>query len=86
VGVEQTWWKSPLPECTAPDLRGLSGAQMLAHMPDRPVKSCEDADYPIPGVPVTFAQANLLYALVVGGLLTMWLVREPKRHVAPALF
>jgi disulfide bond formation protein DsbB len=86
VGVEQHWWKSPLPECTAPDLRGLTNAQMLARMPDRPVKSCEDADYLIPGIPITFAQANLLYALVVGGMLTTFLIRGPKRSVAPALF
>jgi disulfide bond formation protein DsbB len=62
VGVEQHWWKSPLPECSAPDLRGLTGAERLARMPAVPSKSCEDADYPVPFVPVTMAQMNLLYA------------------------
>jgi disulfide bond formation protein DsbB len=34
-------------------------------MPAVPSKSCEDPDYPIPVVPLTMAQMNLLYALVV---------------------
>ncbi len=65
VGVEQRWWKSPLPECSAPDFHGMSVAQRLAAMHDRPSKSCEDADYPVPGLPVSFAQGNLIYALAV---------------------
>jgi disulfide bond formation protein DsbB len=80
VGVEQLWWKSPLPQCTAPDLSGLSSAERFARMPDRPAKSCEDADYPIRGIPLTMAQANLLFALAVGGTLTMLLVREARRR------
>ena len=63
VGVEQHWWTSPLPECTAPDLSGLTSAERFARMPDRPTKSCEDVDYLIPAIPVTMAQANLLFAL-----------------------
>jgi disulfide bond formation protein DsbB len=81
VGVEQHWWKSPLPECTAPDLSGLSSAERFARMPDRPSKSCEDADYPIPAIPVTMAQANLLFALAVGAGLAMFLVRDARRAV-----
>jgi disulfide bond formation protein DsbB len=81
VGVEQHWWKSPLPECTAPDLSGLTSAERFARMPDRPSKSCEDADYPIPAIPVTMAQANLLFALAVGAGLAMFLVRDARRAV-----
>jgi disulfide bond formation protein DsbB len=80
VGVEQHWWKSPLPECTAPDLGGLTSAERFARMPDRPTKSCEDADYPIPAIPVTMAQANLLYALAVGGGLAILLVMQTRRR------
>ncbi|HTZ72021.1 MAG TPA: disulfide bond formation protein B [Acetobacteraceae bacterium] len=65
VGVEQHWWKSPLPECSAPDLRGLTPAERLARMPDTPSKSCEDPDYLLPGVPVTMTQMNFIYALFV---------------------
>jgi disulfide bond formation protein DsbB len=80
VGVEQHWWKSPLPECTAPDLSGLTSAARFARMPDRPTKSCEDADYPIPAIPVTMAQANLMFALAVGAVLTISLVRVSRRR------
>jgi disulfide bond formation protein DsbB len=79
VGVEQHWWKSPLPECTAPDLSGLSNAERFARMPDRPAKSCEDADYPIRFLPVTMAQANLLFALAVGAGLAISLLRQARR-------
>jgi disulfide bond formation protein DsbB len=79
VGVEQHWWPSPLPECTAPDLSGLSPAERFARLPLRPTKSCEDPDYLIPSIPVTFAQANLAYALIVGTGLTLALVRAPRR-------
>jgi disulfide bond formation protein DsbB len=76
VGVEQHWWASPLPECMAPDLSGLTPAERFARMPSRPGKSCEDVDYLIPAIPVTMAQANLLYALASAGLVTMLLRRE----------
>jgi disulfide bond formation protein DsbB len=73
VGVEQKWWPSPLPECTAPDLQGLSMAQRLAAMPLRPSKPCEDPDYPIAYLPITFAQGDMLYALAIAAGLAIWL-------------
>jgi disulfide bond formation protein DsbB len=79
VGVEQHWWKSPLPECTAPDLSGLTSAARFARMPDRPTKSCEDPDYPIPAIPLTMAQANLIFALAAGAGLTILLIRSSRR-------
>ena len=79
VGVEQHWWASPLPECMAPDLSGLSPAERFARMPSRPAKSCEDVDYLIPTIPVTMAQANLLYALASATVLTMLLRRGSRR-------
>lgn len=78
VGVERHWWKSPLPECSAPDFRGMTVAQRLAAMRDRPSKSCEDADYPIAALPITFAEANLLYALALAAGLAI-LVRSNLR-------
>jgi disulfide bond formation protein DsbB len=73
VGVEQHYWPSPLPECMAPRLAGGSIAERLAQMPARPAKPCEDATYLIPGMPVSMAAMNLLYALafsiVLGGFL-----------------
>jgi disulfide bond formation protein DsbB len=64
VGVEFHWWPSPLPQCAAPPvIMGGSIAERLRNMPERPTKSCEEGVYPIPGVPISFAQANFLYAL-----------------------
>jgi disulfide bond formation protein DsbB len=78
VGVEQHWWKSPLAECTAPDLRGLSAAERFARMPLVPAKSCEDPDYLIPAIPITMPQANVAYALAVGAGLATWMARSRR--------
>lgn len=75
VGVEQHWWPSPLPECTAPDLSGLSPAERFARMPDRPVVSCEDPQYLVPGLKVSMAQANAAYALLAGTAVAILLAR-----------
>ncbi len=76
VGVEQHWWPDPLPECTAPDLRGLTAAERLAAMPSRPAKPCEDPDFLIPGLPVSVTQMGLAYALAVSAGLAMFLARS----------
>ncbi len=80
VGVEQHWWPSPLPQCSAPNLAGLTSAERFARMPDHPTKSCEDPDYPIPAIPLTFAQANLAYALAVSAGLSILLTRRARRR------
>ena len=73
VGVELHYWPSPLPECAAPRFTGGSIADRLAHMPAKPGKPCDDPTYLIPGLPVSMAAMNFLYALafavVLGGLL-----------------
>ena len=72
VGVERRYWQSPLPECAAPRFTGGTIAERLAQMPARPAKPCEDAAYLIPGLPISMAAMNLLYALgfaVVLGIL-----------------
>jgi disulfide bond formation protein DsbB len=65
VGVEQGWWPSPLPECAAPHFTGGSIAERLASMPARPAKPCDEPTFPLPGVPLSLAAANLLFALAV---------------------
>lgn len=74
VGVEHHAWPSPLPECQAPRFSGGSIADRLRAMPARPSKSCEEGVFPVPGVPVSFATLNLLYAaafsIAVGAMLT----------------
>ena len=76
VGVEQRYWPSPLPECAAPRLTGGSIADRLAQMPARPAKPCEDATYLIPGLPVSMAAMNLLYALALAIALAAFLWRD----------
>lgn len=78
VGVEWKYWPSPLPECRGPDLRGLSLAQRLAAMPERPSKPCDEPAYLVEWIPVSMAEMNLLFslgnALFVGGFL--WVRRK----------
>lgn len=76
VGVEQRYWPSPLPECAAPRFTGGSIAERLAQMPARPAKPCEDAAYLIPGLPISMAAMNLLYALGFAVLLGYVLWRD----------
>ena len=76
VGVEQHYWSSPLPECTAPRLAGGSIAERLARMPARPAKPCEDATYLIPGLPVSMAAMNLLYAMTFAAAVGVFLCRD----------
>ena len=40
---------------------------MLKAMAAKPDKPCDAPTYLIPGLPVTMAQLNLLYALLLGG-------------------
>ena len=81
VGVELHYWPSPLPECAAPRFSGGSIAQRLAQMPARPSKPCEDATYLIPGIPLSMAAMNLLYALGFAVLLSGFLWYDRRRVV-----
>jgi disulfide bond formation protein DsbB len=76
VGVEQGLWPSPLPECAAPEIHGANLAQLLASMPVRPSKPCDAPSFLIPGLPLSMASMNLLYGLVVLGLLVAYLRRS----------
>jgi disulfide bond formation protein DsbB len=71
VGVELGWWPSPLPECAAPHLSGISIAERLASMPARPAKPCDEPTFLIPGLPLSLAAMNMLYALGFSAALTI---------------
>ncbi len=79
VGVEQGWWPSPLPECAAPTFHGGSIAERLANMPATPAKPCDDPTYLVPGLPISMAQMNLLYALGFAAILALYLGRMLRR-------
>lgn len=77
VGVELKWWPSPLPQCAAPRLGAGSIAERLASMPARPSKPCDEPTFLIPGIPVSFAAMNMLFALAFSAVLAISLF--PRR-------
>jgi disulfide bond formation protein DsbB len=77
VGVEWRWWKSPLPECAAPTFSGGSIAERLAHMPSAPSKPCDDPTYLIPGLPLSMAAMNLIFACLFAVAALWAAIRRP---------
>ena len=76
VGVEQSWWPSPLPGCQVPRaVLGGSIDDMLRGLSAAPSKPCDAPTYLIPGLPVSMAAMNLLYALGLSGLGLIFLRR-----------
>ena len=80
VGVELHFWPSPLPECAAPTLSTGNLSQMLSSMPLRPSKPCDSPTFLIPGLPLSMAAMNLIYALVVAAVLVTYLSRRSRRR------
>lgn len=72
MGVEHGWWPSPLPECMAPNLRGLSMSERLARMPAIPSKPCDEPTYLIPWLAVSMAEMNMIYALALAAGLAIF--------------
>jgi disulfide bond formation protein DsbB len=79
VGVEFGWWPSPLPECAAPKFAEGSIADRLRSMPARPSKPCDDPVYPVEAIPLSFAQAGLLYALLLSAGTALLLAKSGRR-------
>jgi disulfide bond formation protein DsbB len=78
VGVEQGFWPSPLPECAAPHFSGGSIADRLAQMPAHPAKPCDAPTFLVPGLPLSMAAMNLIFALVFAALLAIYLWRDRR--------
>ena len=78
AGVEFHWWPSPMPECAAKPFAGGSIADILKSMPARPAKPCDDPTFLIPGLPVSMAAMNMLFALIFSGGLFVALTRKPS--------
>jgi disulfide bond formation protein DsbB len=72
VGVEFHWWKSPLPECNGILLPG-------APLPATPAKPCDEPTFLLPGLPISMAAMNFLYAAAFTFLLLAYVVRKPRR-------
>ncbi len=73
VGVEQGFWPSPLPECAAKPINFGSIAERLAAMPERPAKPCDEPTFLIPGVPLSMAAMNLVFALAFAAYIAIYL-------------
>jgi disulfide bond formation protein DsbB len=76
VGVEWHWWPSPLPECAAPHFTSGSVADRLANMPAHPSKPCDEPIFLIPGLPLSIAALNMLFALALSGGVAIFLGRR----------
>lgn len=81
VGVEQHWWPSPLPGCAAPTAGPASQSidDMMRGLAAAPAKPCDEPTYLIPGLPISMAAMNLLYALGLGGLALVFARRLARR-------
>ncbi len=80
VGVEYKLWPSPLPECAAPKFETGSIAQRLRSMPAHPAKPCDEPVYLYEPVPISFAELNLLFALVFSAGVASFLLRSGKER------
>jgi len=78
LGVEQHLWRSPLPECYAPQFSGGNIAEMLKSMPSRAVKPCDSPTFLLSFLPVSMVAMNVLYALacVLALAGAMWCTRR----------
>lgn len=76
IGVEQMWWRSPLPECNANLLPVHNLGERLQSLPDLPSKPCDVPSYLFPWLPMSLTMLNGLYSLVLFFLFSWWLIKE----------
>lgn len=76
VGVEQGWWPSPLPECSASNLLSGNIQTLVASLPAAPAKPCDAPNFLIPGLPVSFATMDFILAAVGAAALGAYLARS----------
>ncbi|MDE1896828.1 MAG: disulfide bond formation protein B [Rhodospirillales bacterium] len=73
VGVEFTWWPSPLPECNGILTPG-------AALPLTPAVPCDRPVYLIPGLPLSMAQMDFLGSFIFTCVLFRMATRRNRRH------
>jgi disulfide bond formation protein DsbB len=69
VGVEFGWWPSPLPACLVQAGGGASVDDLLRGLAPAAAKPCDEPAYLIPGLPLSMAQMNLIYALALAAFI-----------------
>lgn len=80
MGVEFGWWPSPLPGCAAVSAgTGASVEELMASLRAAPAKPCDEPAFLIPGLPLSMAAMNLIYALALGALALGLARQRPNR-------
>lgn len=78
LGVEAGWWPSPLPGCTVASTgAGASVDDLMAALRASPAKPCDEPAFLIPGLPLSMAAMNLIYAVALA-LLAFALARRMR--------
>jgi disulfide bond formation protein DsbB len=72
LGVEQHWWRSPLPECN-----GFFDPN--APLPAVPARPCDSPTFLIPFLPVSMAAMDLCYAAAFALAILSYVIRKPRR-------
>jgi disulfide bond formation protein DsbB len=72
AGVEFHWWPSPLPECNGILRPG-------APLPMIPAKPCDSPSFLVPGLPVSMAVMNFIYATAFALVVMAQVMRKPRR-------
>ncbi len=81
LGVEAGWWPSPLAGCQAAALPGGGGIEdLLRSLPAAPSTPCDAPAFLVPGLPLSMAGMNLLYALGLGGFVLTWAAKGAARR------
>ncbi len=75
VGVEQGWWPSPFPECSAANIFKGNLSSLMTNLPATPAKPCDAPNFLIPGLPVSFTTMDFIYAVICFVLVTLCLRR-----------
>lgn len=81
LGVEAGWWPSPLAGCQVA-VRPPAGSgidDLMRSLPAAPSKPCDAPTFLVPGLPLSMAGMNLLYALGLGGFVLIWSYKGAKR-------
>jgi disulfide bond formation protein DsbB len=82
LGVEAGWWPSPLAGCQASAQLPAGGGveDLLRSLPAAPSKPCDAPTFLVPGLPLSMAGMNLLYALGLGGFVLIWAARGATKR------
>ena len=81
LGVEAGWWPSPLAGCQAAGFSAGGGGidDLMRSLPAAPAKPCDAPTLLVPGLPLSMAGMNLVYALGLGGSVLIWVTRGSRR-------